>query len=502
MRALREAIASVTGLVLREQTGLYPTTTIDPDESLYRPVSGAQVRDLPLDQHRRAQAKAIRAFVRNPFAQRMVTLPRDYAVGEGLWPQIDDEPAQAWLDQFWREPTNDLPNLVDVLAIEAELLGEAVLPLFVRPDGSVRVTLVDPVLIQAVHTDEDNVRVPIGVEVRGSAMPEAIVLPTLLGPGVIDAVALGAKAVAQRETWRARMAERFGEGRAPAGVLYFSVNRIAGMSRGMPPLWASLDLAELLDRYQFDVAERAALINAFVWDVTLEGAQPSAITDWLKAHPTAPKPGATLVHNEKETWKPSTPDLKHADLATGFLTLRNYIAGNLGYSPNWLGDVDATRANAAESSELAIKTVTAKQRRLRHWLERLLGEVLWHGVQARHVPPLVGDPPVPVWQAVTIRMPDVATRDVSRGATALAQVTAAAVQAVTAGLLSRATAAEMMAAVSSHLGVECDPSAEMAAVEADQQTDQTTADRDLGEAIRLTYDGAIRRRRARRVVPA
>lgn len=482
-----DALAGLGGLpALTEAILPFGTTTIDPDDRLYRRVTGGApfattLRDLPPELRTRLQETGLRQHYLNPLAGRLAELPRDFAIGEGVRPTAPDPTVQAWLDAFWSDPINAMDELVDVLAVELELLGEAVFPLFVGTDGRTRLTLIDPLVIVRTRPDPGNARAIIGVELASSIPMKPYVLPTLLGVAVDEAAMLSAEAVRLRTEWRAALPAVFGsEAAAPRGCLYASVGRIAGMSRGVAPIWRLIDHLQLIDETQFDMLERIKILNAFAWDVTLTGADQPLLDAWLARHPTPPKPATVNVHNEKESWTAVAPDLKAADLTTGFRTARNYVVGNAGYAPHFLGDVDANLATATASSDPAMKTIASRQTRLRRILTTLLQHVVAFGLEAggsTMTPTLtIRGTTRPTWQTVGVQMPDPSPKDVGRIATAFAQLASGIATAVTGGYLSRTTATKLLVAMTPHLGVhDIDAQDEAAAIETDAAAETAAA---------------------------
>jgi hypothetical protein len=460
----------LTGLTdaarFRAQEAVGASSAIDPievaDAQTYRRL-GSTLRDLSPAQYRRSQQAAIRGFITNPLTRRMAELPRDFMIGEGVKPFAPDATVQDWLIDFWTDPINRMDALVDTMCVESELLGELVLPFFVDAGARARLTLIDPLLVARTIPDPGNARTIIGVELGGQAGAESLFVPTILGPGVDDAMILTKDAAQQRATWLTKLPATL-QNIGFRGVFYVGLNRIAGMSRGLSEIATALDHIDRIDQNLFDMLERTGLLSAFVWKVTLQGAQLPDIAKWRDEHTEPPRPGTVQVSNEKETWEAVTPDLKQADFSVGFKTGRNYVVGNLGYSPAWMGDTESNRATAAEASDPALKTVTAKQTRFRHILVAILQQVTWEAVQGGKLPPtLVVGPTQQVrdtWRTVSVVMPEMSPKDVVRASGAFLQVSQAANQLVSSGIMSPELAARVIAQVTPHLGLEVDVAAE------------------------------------------
>ena len=199
----------------------------------------------------------------------------------------------------------------------------------------------------------------------------------------------------------------------------------------------------------FNRLDRAALINAFVWDITLKGMTQEEINKWLKDNP-APKPGSIRAHNENVTFSAVAPDLKAADAETDSRLIKNYILAGAGFPEHWFADGGAAnRATAAEMGEPTVKHLTARQRYFRHMIEYIFDFVIDQAILHKRLPPDVN-------RSFQLILPDMAIKDVSKAMAAMKQATSAVATAVHQGWISQKTAARIFAVFSAQLGVEID----------------------------------------------
>src|SRR3990172_8504802 len=82
--------------------------TIDADEDQWRKLTGDGNRDLtPLTQQR-MQKIAHYLWEQNLLGNRLIELPVAYLCAEGVQLKVDDKDNQRVLDQFWRDPINEI----------------------------------------------------------------------------------------------------------------------------------------------------------------------------------------------------------------------------------------------------------------------------------------------------------------------------------------------------------------------------------------------------------
>lgn len=429
--------------------------SIDPDDYQYRRLSGKQQkRDLTPIQQDRMLEIAWFLWEQNPFARRLITLMTDLVVGEGVTVKAVDPVIQDVLAKTWDHPTNKLNSRLRSLYNSGTLNGELILPVSVNDiTGRPVLGFIDPWQVQKIETVPDNVLVPDYVVLKADP-------------------ASGETSGRRLKIVREDPATGWMEGE----VFYWAINALPNSSRGRSDLMPLADWLDLYDQYLFSEVERLNLLSAFVWDYKIEGATPDQIKEKLASFPT-PRPGSVFGHNEKETLEARTPDLKAQDRSEVARMLRVHIGGSAGFPLSYLGETDSNRATIEGQNDVLMKTPAARQKEL----AGLLHQIATFAVQqaARKNPALfrgVQDP------TITVAMPEIAVKDVSRAGTVLSGVAAAMDTAMANKTMSRKAATEVICAVIAHLGVELKPQDVLDQIQVDGEEDAAAAD-DMQAAV-------------------
>lgn len=427
---------------LREAAG----RTVDADETAWRPLGGA-ARDLSPPGRARMQERAAGLWERNMLARQLVELPVAWLLAGGVRLRVADAEAQAWLDAFWRDPITDMRRNLPRMMRELALFGEQCWPVFADPEsGHVRLGYLDPARIETVVCDPDNAAQPVGVVTRRDRKGHARRYRTVVaGPESVFA----APARAIRETMRS------GE------AFFFRRNSLMGAARGRSDLLAATDWLDAYERFLQGEADRADFLRAFVWDVTLAGADADDVARRAREI-AAPAPGTVRVHNEAERWTALSPGLGGEDAGATARLLRNHMLSGFGWPEHWFGGGgDVNRATAAEMGEPAFKSLAMRRR---EWTA-ILEEVAAYVVRRRLDPSATSADGSDLGADLTpaVEWPETAVRDAARHASALSEVAAAATAAADRGLLREETALKLIRAVAEPLGVAFDPASELAA---------------------------------------
>ncbi len=466
---LREAIEAqrkfdAKVVPLREAYG----TTIDDDEDQWRKLTGNSNRDLaPLTQTR-MQELALYLWESNLLANRIVELPLAYMLAEGVRLMADDENVQEVIDRFWNDPINAMDLKLVKKARELSLFGEQCWPAFVNPvSGHVRLGYLDPALIETVVTDPDNGEQPIGIVTAKNAKGVARRYRVIVNGAEDDLFTQRTQAI--RETF------------ADGDAFYFCVNDLSNGRRGRSDLLSQIDWLDSYDKFLFGELDRADFMRAFLWDVKLTGATPEEIDERARKIAT-PKPGSVRVHNDAEEWTAVTPDLKSQDSSENARLFRNHIMGGATLPEHWYGGGgDVNRAAAAEMGDPTFKVFSMRQTYLGYILVSLGQYVIrqWELANGSGEPDLND----PVYQ-ISAQFPEMVSRDTTKYAAALGQVTMAVAQAIDRGLMTQQRGLQVIEKITAQLGVEFDVAEELAAAldevakaaEADVFQDPTAGD--------------------------
>lgn len=462
-------------------------------EQGFRQIGGGSIkfRDLPAAQHDRVLRMAYGLSLSNPMARWILQTTVDFTLGEGA--RLDaEEPVREAATAFWDDPVNQLALRLPMWATEFGMNGELCLPAFVNEyDGHVRLGYLDPLLIDDVYVNPQNVLEPLTVAVKDT-----------LG-------SVGAKQhlkVIREETWRDSPDYGLMVGHAAterdlfSGKLYdgccflFQTNKVSSARRGLSDLLSLLDWLDGYDAQLLDQMDHAALIGTFAWDLEMKDATPDMITakaQAIKAQFT--KRGSVYVHNDKETLTPKNPDLKAVDKETWFRVFRGHILGAMGFPEHWYGMAgDVNFASAKEMGLPPVKRLSRRQGELRHIIESLvrfaIDQKIRVGRLARDVVvsrKVSGDgdsraTTKPASRAFKIVLPELSMRDQSAITATVVSLTAALMQAEAKGWIRPETSAKLFAAQVSQLGMEINADDEFTGVPG-------------GDAVKDYGDGMLQR---------
>jgi len=420
--------------------------TVDPDDALWSRLTGDGARDLDTLSQERMRNVAVYLWDANVIANRIVELPIAYILGEGARLSAKDEALQPLLDGFWRHPINAMDKKLPIKVRELSLYGEQIWPVFVNEiSGQVQLGYIHPSRLKEVVVDPDNPEQPVGLVVSKGVMERELRYRVVVN---------GPEALFTRGTQALRQTFTDGD------VFYFAVNTLSTTRRGRSDLRAPADWLDAYDQFLFGELERYNFLRAFVWDVTVMGADDAKVKEKARSI-KAPTPGSVRVHNESEVWKAETPDLQAADTSNGARLFRNHVLGAASIPEHWFGGGgDVNLATAAEMGGPTYKMFSMRQREIRHMLEEVGRFVIRQAL-------LVRESREPDWTdprlEVQVVFPEMIPSDMTKYAAALAQVAAACVTAMEAGLLGEAAAVGLLATVAGRLGYELDPQAELEA---------------------------------------
>ena len=420
--------------------------TVDPDDELWTRLTGDGARDLDTLSQERMRTVAVYLWDANVIANRIVELPIAYILGEGARLSANDEALQSVLDGFWRHPINAMDKKLPIKVRELSLYGEQIWPVFVNEvSGQVQLGYIHPSRLKEVVVDPDNPEQPVGLVVTKGVMEKELRYRVVVN---------GPEALFTQRTQALRQTFTDGD------VFYFAVNTLSTTRRGRSDLRAPADWLDAYDQFLFGELERYNFLRAFVWDVTVTGADDTKIKEKARSI-KAPTPGSVRVHNESEVWKAETPDLQAADTSNGARLFRNHVLGAASIPEHWFGGGgDVNLATAAEMGGPTYKMFSMRQREIRHMLEEVGRFVIRQSILAKEGrEPDWTDPRL----KVQVVFPEMIPSDTTKYAAALSQVAAACVTSMEAGLLSEAAAVGLLATVAGRLGYELDPDAELAA---------------------------------------
>lgn len=412
--------------------------TVDADEEGWRKLSGDTRRDLDPMTQERMQKLSHYVWETNLLGNRLIELPLAYLLAKGVRLSVADEELQPVLDRHWTDGINCWAIKLIKRARELALFGEQCWPVFVS-GKMVRVGYLDPRRIATVVMDPDNAEQPIGIvttrDRKGVAMRYRVIVNV-------------------PETAFTERTQAIRQSMADGDAFFFRVNDLCNGSRGRSDILSQIDWLDAYDEFLFGELDRAAMIRAFVWDLTLKGADQPTVDARAKKF-GAPKPGSAYIHNEQEELKASAPVMNTYDAANGAKLFRNHILGGATMPEHWYGGAgDVNRATGSSMAEPTEKLYEMRQ----SFLGYMLCEVGRYVIRAHwdKLDDELDDKEHELLATVRCEWPEMTTKDTTKFASALASVVSAAASALAEGLMTRETAISIIAAIAKQLGVEID----------------------------------------------
>jgi len=401
----------------------------------------------PISQNQ-MQNRSMQLWEGNLLANRIIELPLAYLLAEGFEIKVQDNEAQKIITAFVNDPITNLEKKIKRKIRSLLMFGEQVWPAFVNEfNGHVRLGSIDPSQIETIVSDPDNAEQPIGIITTRNGRHRSKRYQIIINGTESD--------LFSRRTQEIR--STFSDGL----VFYNVINELSGGGRGRGVLLAQIDWLDAYDEFLFGELDRAQLMRAFFWDVSLNGATEQQVVDRAKQIKT-PSPGSTRVHNDGEIWKAESPNLNAGESETIARLIRNTILGGATQPEHWFGGGgDVNRSTADSMGEPTFKVLSS----LQNDIASMLKDVAIFAINRNYDPTgkeVFIDPydPDPEYEPEVI-FPELTSTDTSRYATALTQVVSAATIAVDADLITKETAIKMINAISARLGVEFDASEEL-----------------------------------------
>jgi len=438
---------------------LFSLTTGDGEDPGFRRITSlATLRDLNPLMHDRMLQVCYFLAVTTPFGKRIVEILTDYTLGKGIRVTAKDPRVQDVIDEFWNDEVNDMDANIESWCDEQTTFGELCVPVAVNPvSGKVRVGYIDPMNIDTIQFAEmatadgtASINVPFAVRLRRE-VGEVLQKPMQIVRRSEDP---------NDENYGRLMGECF----------YFALNKAKSASRGFSELFALADWLDLFDQMIFDFGDKVRFLNSFVWHYTLTGADSKKVQEYKdKLTKDPPRQGGVMVTNEQVKIEAQTPDFKGQDMAAGAGMVKKYGAGGAGIPMVLLGDGDdANRASALEMNAPFTKKIQKRQNLMARCIKAVLNFVLECAQRA-------GVLPTGVDLSFTIEFPEVAVKDLEKGAQTLSGAATALLTGQQEGWVTSITAARAFHTLLGEIGVDIEDSQEE--YEAAQQEKQDRANK-------------------------
>ena len=381
--------------------------------------------------------------VTTPFGKRIVEILTDYTIGKGIRITAKDPRVQQVIEDFWNDDVNQMDDNIEQWSDELTTFGELCVPVAVNTvSGKVRVGYIDPMNIDTIQFAEmatadgtASINVPFAVRLRRE-VGEVLQKPMLIVRRVEDV-----------------QAENFGG--LDGECFYFNINKAKSASRGFSELFSLADWIDLFDQMIFDFGDKVRFLNSFVWHYIFKGADDKKVAEYKdKLTKNPPRQGGLIVTNENIEVKPQTPDFKGADMAAGATMVKKYGWGGAGIPMVLTGDGDdANRASSLEMNAPFTKKIQKRQNHLSRCLTQILNFVIECAQRSGALPKALDT-------GYTIEFPEIAVKDLEKGAQTLAGVAAALTSGTQEGWVTSQTAARAFHTILAEVGVDIEDSQE------------------------------------------
>lgn len=412
--------------------------SLDPTQAGWTKLSADRSRDLdPTTRDRMVQIVEF-LYTTNPLGKRIIEWTKEFVCAEGFNTHSSDEDTNTFLDAWWSDPVNNLDLNIKRHTKNLGLYGELCLPVFVSQyTGFVRYGHISAQQIDSVVTDPANSIMPVGVILKAGLDGKNPKLRIVI-PGN-EAELLSPRAVELRK------------GFTDGDCHYFAVNQVDSMARGISDLFPVADTIDGYDQSMYAHLDRIQILSRYNLGVTLEGYSQAQIDDWLSKQ-KMPGTGTMLAHNEKTRYEFLTPDLKGADTSDAMRMQRNHALGGANIPEHWFGGGGDVNRSTSESMD----TPTFKGMKDRQdYVISMIRVMAGYAIEQRISHGMLSD--TPETRDFTVSAPEMVTRDQTKIATALHQLTASLSMAMQMGLIDSRNASRVFVSAVAQAGTEVDP---------------------------------------------
>jgi len=268
---------------------------------------------------------ALDAWRVNPLARRIVSLTSQYVVGGGLTIASDNEPTDAFLQEWWNHPLNHMPVRAFEWCDELTRSGNLFILLSTDEAGLSYVRAFPAANIAEIVTSPNDVEQPVAFKEKPTA--------------------------AQLEGRVYTAYTAMDDDPAQPAMLHYAINRPVGAAWGEPDL---APITRWLVRYAAWLEDRVRLNryrSAFIYVV--RGLFPSAAERLerqaeLNANP--PNPGSILVADQTEEWEVLHPKLDSFDAERDGLTIKKMLAAGSGTPLHFLAEPESSTRTTADAA--------------------------------------------------------------------------------------------------------------------------------------------------------
>lgn len=374
------------------------------------------------------QSRAYRLWLTNPLGYRLVELVYDFVIGDGFDVKAEDKKVQGVIDAHLDDPENGWRDREFERAEKLGVYGSTAFRAFVtKENGHVRLAPIPAEWIRKFEPDSNHCERLLGFAVSppGRDAEDLRVVRVDKEPG--------------SPTHGLRVGNAF----------YFVVNRIPDTPHGVSDLFRVVDWISGYTVFLQNAIERVVLLNKTIYDVTVKGSNPDAVTkvrNELEQNP--PKAGGFRVHDDNQSYQSLSPSLGAVDIEALARVLKLVILAGIGVPEHWLSE--GSNANKATAALMGTPIFRKLRRRQSQWgafKSEILEYVIDQAIIAGRLENTVN-------RKFQVLPPDVSAEDMRELAGALATLTDSLVAAVDANFVGHEAAAKLWAAQASELGVD------------------------------------------------
>lgn len=371
------------------------------------------------------------AYNANPLAFAIIEITTSFVLGKGVKVTAKSKKVQAILDAFWNDPDNRMESRIYDICTELGLYGEIFVRFFINHfDGKVKIRMIDPSIIDQVETDPDDIETQLRFHQRpiGPSPTQNVDSINIINPNVVNAQNPG------DPTMQGKWFE------AGTEVVHFAINKVSNAKRGKS------DLATLLPwlrRYKDWLTDRVRINkykSAFLWDVTLKGADAKTINAKKMEYSYPPEPGSVIIHNDAEQWQAVKPEISANDAKEDGRAVKLMVAVGATIPEHYLSDGDNN--NRATATQMGLPTFLKFKRRqgiIKNILRTILDRVLQ---EAQRVGRLSSN--IDITKAYDLIFPEFDVEDNQEMGTAISYLMQGLTAARGAGWISNETAMKVL----------------------------------------------------------
>ena len=407
------------------------------NEQGWRLLNGTSTRELLIAPYEQQILMAYWLYKTNPLAGFLIDTPAAFVAATDMPYNCENEEVKTVLQAFWDR--NRLETRWGNYIKELGVFGNIILTAHVAEQtGRVKIGYLDPGLIVTTLTDPEDVQTKIGVRIKTTEIHRERTLKVILDSDTEEDLSPRAK----------QLREQMTDGQC----FLIQINCMSSELLGTGDLF---NVGEHLESYEqtiLDAGEKFSQLNAFYYDIKVEGADAKKLEE-ERALFTPPRTGGAFIHNEKVTSQPISPTLQPVDTEVASRFQRRHILGAKAIPNHWYADPDGSnRATADSMDRPTLMKLASRQNEAKAVLKTIADFVITSAIEASYLN-------VPDDEAYDYRIstPPLSDKDVAKLSSMLQQVASSLTVAQSSGWISQRDAARMFAFCTEMLGFEYEP---------------------------------------------